>query len=210
MDSFFNHSIFVVLLYFSFSISEHLVHRYYMHAPKSENNSMQSNHWIHHEHTLNDMNLKSDKEYNSISHKYLGLFFLWKSYTIILLAGLIEGFLLYLLLSTISIKIKPIYVVLWVFIFSTYQTSFWNTVHPDIHYITENISIYDGIPGWNGWKILFSSIYINRDLTLYQWFKRNHTLHHLRKGTDKGNYNVTLPGADWIFGKMYSDVPKKI
>jgi hypothetical protein len=152
------------------------------------------------------MNLRNSNEYNTVSDKYLGLYFTWTYTMIVLVVGLVEGFLLYLLLKAINIKIKLVYVVLWVVIFSIYQTSFWNTVHPDIHNISDNITIYEGIPGWNGWKILFSSIYINRDLTLYEWFKRNHTLHHLRKGGDKGNYNVTLPCADWIFGKMYSDV----
>ena len=176
-----------------------------MHSPKNEFNIMSSNHWTHHEHTLNDMNLKNSKQYNSLQNKYLGLYFIWSYSFIVLFVGLVEGFLLYLLLKAINIKIKPIYVVLWVIIFAIYQTSFWNTIHPDIHYINENITIYEGIPGWNGWKILFSSIYIGHNLTLYKWFKRNHTLHHLRKGSDKGNYNVTLPGADWIFGKMYYD-----
>jgi hypothetical protein len=178
-----------------------------MHAAKTKNgnNSTASNHWTHHEHTLNDMNLRNSDEYNKISDKYLGLYFTWTYTIIVLLVGLVEGFLLYLLLKTINITIKPIYVVLWVLIFSVYQTSFWNTVHPDIHNISDNISIYEGIPGWNGWKIIFSSIYITSDFTLYEWFKHNHTLHHVRKGLDKGNYNVTLPGADWIFGKMYSN-----
>jgi len=205
MNNIFNYIIFLILLYFTFSITEHLVHRYIMHSPKSKYNVLSISHWTHHEHTLNDMNLESTKVYNSLQNKYLGLYFVWSYSFIVLLVGLLEGFLIYLLLNRLNIKIKAIYVVLWVVIFSIYQTSFWNTIHPDIHYISENISIYDGIPGWNGWKILFSSIYIGNNLTLYDWFKRNHTLHHLRKGVDKGNYNVTLPGADWIFGKMYND-----
>jgi hypothetical protein len=45
-----------------------------------------------------------------------------------------------------------------------------------------------------------------KGITMYDWFKANHTMHHLRKGDEKGNYNVTLPGADWILGTMYSDV----
>ena len=56
-----------------------------------------------------------------------------------------------------------------------------------------------------GWKCAFSAIYVNRErkITLYDWFKQNHTLHHSHKGVKKGNYNVTLPGADAILGTMY-------
>ena len=160
-------------------------------------------HLIHHEHTLNNMDLKKSNQYNKALNKYLGLYFTWTYTLMILFVGLIEGLILYFLLSLINIKIKIIYVFLFVIIFSIYQTSFWNTIHPDIHNISENITFNDGIPGFNIWKIIFSSIYISSNLTLYEWFKINHTLHHLRKDEKKGNYNVTLPGADFIFGKMY-------
>jgi sterol desaturase/sphingolipid hydroxylase (fatty acid hydroxylase superfamily) len=39
--------------------------------------------------------------------------------------------------------------------------------------------------------------------------KHNHILHHLRKGARKGNFNVTLPGADYLFGTMYSNVEQE-
>lgn len=124
MNNIFNYIIFVVLLYFIFSITEHLVHRYIMHSPKNKFNIMSSDHWTHHEHTLNDMNLTNSIEYNSLQNKYLGLYFIWSYSFIVFLVGLTEGFLLYLILNVINIKIKPIYVVLWVIIFSIYQTSF--------------------------------------------------------------------------------------
>jgi hypothetical protein len=31
-------------------------------------------------------------------------------------------------------------------------------------------------------------------------------MHHKRKLEKKGNYNVTLPGADWLFRTYYTDV----
>jgi hypothetical protein len=49
-----------------------------------------------------------------------------------------------------------------------------------------------GVQGWKGWKRVF----------FYSWLKRNHEKHHRVKGDGKGNYNVTLPGGDWILGTM--------
>jgi hypothetical protein len=201
-------AIFVFLLYVVFSFTEYAVHKYLMHGAKSEYNLLSNNHWNHHEHTLNNMELKENKEYNSKINKYLGLYFVWSYSCIVFVVGLSEGIVLYMVLkSAANIQIAPWVVVLTVAVFSVYQSSFWNTVHPDIHNIRENISIYEGIPGWDGWKHAFSAIYVNRDrkITLYDWFKQNHTLHHSRKGVKKGNYNVTLPGADWILGTMYGD-----
>jgi hypothetical protein len=193
---------FVFLLYAVFSITEYVVHKYLMHSPKHKHNILSLNHWTHHEHTLNNMNLKNSETYNAISNKYLGLYFTWSYSLMVLFVGLVECYLLYLFLKCVKIDINETFCVLCVTLFSIYQTSFWNTIHPDIHNVKEGITIYEGIPGWNGWKILFSSIYLDENMDLYKWFKINHTLHHLIKGSDKGNYNVTLPGADWLFGKL--------
>jgi hypothetical protein len=196
--------IFLALLYFMFSMSEYLVHRYVMHSAKSDYNIIANDHWNHHEHTTETMELRTSDKYNAIENKYMGLYFTW-SYTImVFVVGLAEGALLAMVLQGSNIYISGGFVVSSVVLFSGYQSSFWNTLHPEIHGIVENISLYDGIPGWHGWKRMFSMVYIDGDLTLYQWFIRNHTLHHLRKGVNKGNYNVTLPGADWIFAQQYS------
>ena len=201
---FINTLIFVVLLYFTFSFTEYFVHKYFMHS--SESNILSDNHWNHHKHTLDDMNLKNSETYNNNKNKYLGLYFVWSHSILVFLIGLFEGFLLYFILAFAKIKIPISFVFIWVLLFSIYQTSFWNTIHPDIHNIKENLTIWEGIPGSYLWVLLFSSIYIDKNMNLYDWFKRNHKLHHLRKGEKKGNYNVTLPGADWIMGKMYSSV----
>jgi len=176
-----------------------------MHGPKTEYNLLSNNHWNHHEHTLNNMELKKNQNYNSKINKYLGLYFVWSYSCIVFIVGLSEGFALYIVLRMGDIQIEPWVVVITVLLFSIYQSSFWNTVHPDIHNISENITIYEGIPGWDGWKRAFTAITVDNDrkMTLYDWFKQNHTLHHSRKGAKKGNYNVTLPGADWILGTMY-------
>ena len=32
---------------------------------------------------------------------------------------------------------------------------------------------------------------------IYKWLWANHAIHHLQKG-EKGNFNIILPGADYI------------
>jgi hypothetical protein len=151
------------------------------------------------------MKLKESEQYNSKENKYLGLYFVWSYSVIVFFVGLFEGLLLRFALSYVGISISIGWVFLWVLLFSIYQSSFWNTVHPDIHGIKEPLEWSDGISGSSFWIFLFSSFYIDRekDVTIYDWFKANHTMHHLRKGDKKGNYNVTLPGDDWILGTMY-------
>ena len=35
---------------------------------------------------------------------------------------------------------------------------------------------------------------------LYDWMWRNHALHHMQKGNTKGNYNIIVPGFDFLMG----------
>ena len=193
--------IFIVLLYFMFYFSEYFVHRYVMHSIP---NPLSADHLIHDKHTMEDMELKITVDYNTVVDKFQGLYFTWFYTGIVFFIGLLEGFLLYFLLRYFQFfKIKPGFVVFYVFFFSMYQSSFWNMVHPDVHKKTSDITWREGVPGWNGWKYIFSSIYVSDKKTLYDWFIENHKMHHLRKNEKKGNYNITLPGADWIMGTMY-------
>lgn len=204
MNLFVNSIVFGMLLYFVFSFTEYGVHKYLMHSSKNEYNMFSIHHWNHHEHTLEDMNLHKSESYNSSKNKYLGLYFTWFYTFLVFIVGLTEAFLLSYLLNSIKIKVDSLSIIIWVLMFSIYQSSFWNTIHPDIHHIEENITWYEGIPGWKqGFSYLFSGLIVEKDKTLYEWFQKNHRLHHLRKGNSKGNYNVTLPGADWMMGTMY-------
>ena len=194
--------IFGAALYAVFSCTEYAVHRYLMHG---SDNALADNHWTHHEHTMGDMQLRHSEKYNSHVNKYLGLYFTWTYTCIIFTVGLAEAFVLrYALFGIVS----PRAVVLWVAAFSVYQSSFWNTLHPDIHGIKEPIGWSDGVPGSEVWRELFSAISFGDDekgeqrYNAYEWLKKNHVKHHAVKGADKGHYNVTLPGADWVFGTM--------
>jgi hypothetical protein len=187
-----------LLVYSMFSMTEWFVHKYIMHGDKDKT-SFARDHIVHHIHTLPDMKLSSSSEYGDNIDKYLGLYFIWRSSIVVFFIGCTQCFILNYITG---LNVSAFYIITLVFIFCLYQSSFWNTIHPDIHEIPLNLTWKEGIPGWNGWKHLFSTITID-NITLYDWLKANHRMHHLRKGTNKGNYNVTLPGADFIFGSYY-------
>lgn len=191
------------LVYFMFSMTEWVVHKYIMHGDKDKI-SFARDHITHHIHTLPDMKLTSSDSYGDSVDKYLGLYFIWHSSFVVFLVGCIECFILSYITG---LDVSAFFIVSIVSLFCLYQSSFWNTIHPDIHEIPLNLSWNEGIPGWNGWngwKQLFGIIMID-NMSLYEWLKANHRMHHVRKGVNKGNYNVTLPGADFIFGTYYKD-----
>ena len=192
--------IYIMLVYVMFSITEWLVHKYIMHGDKDES-SFARNHIIHHIHTLPDMQLTDSTVYGQTIDKYLGLYFVWRSSIIVFGIGCIECFLLR---AITGLNVSAFFMITRVSFFCLYQSSFWNTIHPDIHEIPLKLSWKEGIPGWDGWKRIFGIIHVNNNMSLYDWLKANHRMHHLRKGVHKGNYNVTLPGADFIFGTYYN------
>lgn len=177
-----------------------------MHEIKHPLNLLSKGHITHHLHTLPNMRLKKSEKYNEEDNKYLGLYFTWSSTIAVSLIALVEGLFLYTALNYVNIRISPIFVLVFVLFGTIYMSSFWNTVHPEIHNIDTKLTWYEGIPGWSGWKWLFSNIILYDDVSLYTWFIQNHTMHHLRKNEKKGNYNVTFPGADFILGLHYTDV----
>jgi len=196
-----NHTLFIIALYGVFSITEHLVHRYVMH---NNFGAFSKDHWTHHQHTLDDMTLKQSNNYNEDVNKYFGLFFVWPYTVGVFTVGFIEAYGLSIVFNAVNMNISLLAVLLYVLAFCFYQSSFWNTIHPDIHFITEKLSWSEGIPGSDIWKSIFESIPMDGNKNAYDWLKDNHIMHHIRKGPKKGNYNVTLPGADWLFGKLYA------
>jgi len=182
-------------------MTEWVVHKYFMHGSKSI--SLAKHHWNHHEHTLDDMTLHKDDTYHENKNKYLGLYFLWPYSIAVFSVAMTEAVILNLSLKPFRMNIPWVSAVLWVALFGLYQSSFWNTLHPDIHEVNLQLSWAEGVPGWDGWKRLFSFF------SCYDWMKHNHILHHLRKGERKGNFNVTLPGADYLFGTLYSNVEQE-
>jgi hypothetical protein len=101
------------------------------------------------------MTLHKDDKYHENKNKYLGLDFLWPYSMAVFLVALPEASVLNLLLKVFQWNVKWAYVPIYVALFGLYQSSFWNTLHPDIHEVNLQLSWAEGVPGWDGWKHLF-------------------------------------------------------
>lgn len=167
------------ILYLLFSIEEWMVHRYLMHSkgkmPISES------HINHHLAVNKDMTLKT---FNHEDYLDNNIFICWRETILITIFGLSSALLL-----NKYFNINNKFVIILSLIMIIYQSSFWNTIHPDIHNINYNINFTQGIPG----------LCIFKYHPFYDWLKRNHIQHHLIKGEMKGNYNITMPFADFLF-----------
>eukprot|EP01083_Nonionella_stella_P129070 391364_1 len=81
-----------------------------------------------------------------------------------------------------------------------YMCISWNYVHPQLHG-QPGLSLIDGL------DLLPRSELIDNTFW-YKWLWRNHVLHHfLGMCQNAGNYNVTVPGADHLFGTYHSPIP---
>jgi hypothetical protein len=73
---------------------------------------------------------------------------------------------------------------------SLYAALAWNTFHTFIHSIDLNICRIGGL----------SKEHVHLSNPYVHWAIKNHQAHHHFKGSEKGNYNVVFPGADFAFG----------
>ena len=171
--------LYAIHLYILFSIEEWLVHKYLMHSTVKMDIS--TSHINHHLDVNKDMTLKkiNIKEYLDNN-----IFISWRESTLIFIFGLTSALIL-----NKKFNIDKNIVIVLSLIIVIYQSSFWNTIHPDIHNFKYNINIKDGIPG---------SCLLKKH-PLYNWLKKNHIQHHIVKGNKKGNYNITMPFADFLF-----------
>ena len=77
----------------------------------------------------------------------------------------------------------------------------WNTFHPYFHEIELGYDIKTGIPSIEGLKDKHHPIIV--------WLFKNHALHHLNKDPKKSNFNIVLPGADFLMGTYKSKVDNR-
>lgn len=181
------HAVFLATLYLLFSMAEWFVHRHLMHG--SPDKKIARDHLTHHLRTRPDMSLTVPATD--------GLFFTWSYSIAILLVGLAIAFVAKLAFP----RVTPAFVFICVLFFWAYQSSMWNTIHPRVHGVAgQHMTWREGIPGWSGWTAAFSRVPVGRYTSLDAWLLENHAKHHRIKGPGKGNYNITLPLADFVFG----------
>lgn len=178
----------ITLIYIFSSIAEYLVHRFIMH---NELIYFYKTHSLHHLATNKNMTLnKKIDNYKLLGHEESLCLSGWES-------GLVFGFVIFIIYP-ICIKIvgekfysfNSLMALLFTILLCIYAKITWDTIHPILH----------GESPKKCGKLLIiqNPKFINN--RFYKWLMNNHKAHHTHKGKAKGNYNITLPGADFIFG----------
>lgn len=180
--------IYILVIYLIFTLTEYMLHRFIMHKETTDTGVA---HVTHHKHTNDhDMTLfdQDTPDYQIImpqenlilgATEYVPIFI-----AIIVTAFLYKKYFAPKLSKTVLIGVPLIGCIYTVFA--------WNSIHPYIH-------SNDGTD--------YTPFAFNYNLTdkcvknnpLCSWIVQNHVKHHQFKGKDKGNYNITVPGADFIF-----------
>jgi len=180
----------IILMYIIISFLEWYIHKYLMHYTDNKlvnifnygfkklysiihSFNQDKSHEDHHIIVNNDgyVNMKDDGMFMSINNTPLiGIF----------------GFLIYYLISK-ALKFKhnkneyKIIFIIFLIISCIYYL-LWNILHPSYH-------------NYNG-----SKNDLIKNNFIYEYLEKYHMIHHFNKGKDKCNYNIILPGADFLFG----------
>ena len=189
---------FALLIYVFFSIGEYIVHKYVMHGDIS--NSIKeyirkipilgfqyfhtfNGHIEHHLETKKDMSIDNVKHEHTL---YMG----WHI-NVFQIPALVFAILISRKISGFKISMKKIVIIS--IIVSIIWQYIWNKVHVDMHRLENKYSIVRGAYDHGLMNMSFMT----------KLLLKNHSLHHVRKGKHKGNYNVIILGADDWFGKNY-------
>jgi hypothetical protein len=203
---FLQHIYFFSMVYGIATISEWVYHRYGVHL-EAKNlpaaididflRGSACRHLIHHRLTRNDMSLKSNLGTYNVPfadqklEKFQGIYLLWSDtilifFLVFMLSNLVAVFVIRM--SILSVLIYSSAMTLW-------MSAIWNSVHAMVHSV-DSLPIKDGCdPIPHSWLM---------NTRFYQYLWKNHVLHHLIHGEQRGNYNVTVPGADYLFGTYHT------
>jgi hypothetical protein len=191
-----NYLYFIIVYYIYLSMYEWIGHKYFMHSKEQSvfyKLYSSKSHIKHHIEVENNMRL--DKNVS----EYTGLIFEWNDLILIFITSYFPIF--YLLKKfNFKLNIKRNTMIILLVTCLLYGI-LWNTLHTLFHNVNISIPIEDGIPEFNFIK--------EKRNPLILWLYKNHTLHHLIKGENKGNFNIILPGADFIFNTYNSEIDNK-
>ncbi len=167
---------------------EYILHRFLMH---NENNYYGYNHVHHHKNTDKNMNIINinRKEYENKKIEGDNLIFQPKESIILMIVLYCFVYIFYILSP---VKLNKYFLILLPLIYSIYGLIMWNSIHPYIHKkCGRNYTIFS-LP-------CNITEYIAKKNSFIQWLIENHKKHHNIKGNNKGNYNITIPGADFMY-----------
>lgn len=164
----------LIIMYIQLTLSEVIIHKWIMHNKKGSISSFLygDSHNIHHKQVLNDMKL----DYNS-EDKIQGLHFGWLEVFILLSIP-------FSVIWYYTFRLFKFYPsIFFTYVISVIVTLFYKYTWDFLHYKFHQI---DELNVWNSNPV-------------FNWYFKNHSYHHLIKGDHKGNYNIILPGGDFIF-----------
>ena len=183
----------IALVYVVWSCLEYVAHRYLMHSSRSL--PFATRHLLHHVATRSNMTLnKQHPGYATLGEEENLCFSGWESLAMYAI-GLV------MVIPCVAAVGAPLRssITLWTALFAVclafYTNITWNTIHPLVH---------GESPTKCGPLVIRSPRVIHG--SWFTWLQQNHRAHHAIKGPRKGNFNVTLPGADFLFG-TYRTLP---
>lgn len=186
--------LFIILsIYILSSILENLIHRYVMHKPLmnvSFFNDVYKNHILHHLAVGSDGKLnKNIENYNVLGNEESLCLSGWEYLIVFGTVIFIITPLCIILAGEKFYSLNSLFAFTFALLLCIYAKITWNTIHPYLH---KESPLKCGNFTITNEKII-NNFY-------YKWLMNNHLAHHLIKGDKKGNFNITLPGADFLFG----------
>lgn len=180
-----------VIIYMVISTIEYLIHCYTMHnllpIPLQYFSDLYNQHIEHHIISGKDPHFVLKKGDADLCIPFKNTIYV---FTIVF-------FICYSLFLFYPRKIYSSYISFCIIIILSFVVLMWNTYHPFIH----------GLDGkdYCGWYSIPAN-QINPNSLYSQYIINNHIAHHYFKNEENGNYNVTLPFADFLFG-TYNVIP---
>lgn len=178
----------LVLYYTILSFTEWFLHKNLMH--KGSDNllakKIQDIHVMIYKYSASDKHEDHHKnvENNGVVHDQEGLYFLKMDVIFLILIV----YILYISLSKLLINglSKRHYIIMVIIVTLTIISYYliWNILHPRYHRFNDSYNE-------NG---------IIENNCIYKYLEKYHMLHHFNKGEEKCNFNIILPGADFIMG----------
>ena len=139
-----------------------------------------STHVDHHKETHEDISLRRNRV-SLDDDKYRGIAFSWKTSLFIALFATVQALAL-----AVYCGVCEEFAITTTVIAALYQGCVWNTMHPQMHGL-DDVELSYGPPTIHLFPSWFLCVLID-----------NHRMHHASRGSKR--FNVTLLGADFIFG----------
>lgn len=184
----------IFFIYLFSSILENLIHRFVMHKSLMNTsffNNVNKNHILHHKATTSDGSLnKNIENYKELGNEESLCLSGWESLIVFGTSIFVITPLTLKIFGVNFYSINALIAFIFAILLCIYAKVTWDTIHPYLH---KESPLKCGTFFTITNEKIINNFY-------YKWLMKNHKAHHLIKGDKKGNFNITLPGADFILG----------